>query len=136
MNEIERAIERFEEIILHLEKSVCAQSKLEDHKLALTALKEKLSRQENAPLTHNEMIDISDNPNQLGAHVWVKRIRDGVIIAAVTDITRDGFIAVWSPNQKSDHETGLLGYFTEANYGKTWLAYRYEPKGEKECTTD
>ena len=57
MSEIERAIEHIEDNVRFLKTHPYVDDSLRAHELALEALKEKLSRQENAPLTWNERIN-------------------------------------------------------------------------------
>ena len=51
MNEIERAIEHIADNVRFLKTHPYVDDSLKHHELALIALKEKLTRQENAPLT-------------------------------------------------------------------------------------
>ena len=57
MSEIERAIEHIADNVRFLRTHSNVDNSLEAHELALTALKEKLDREKNAPLTWNERIN-------------------------------------------------------------------------------
>jgi hypothetical protein len=57
MSEIERAIEHIADNVKFLKTHSYVDDSLQAHELALTALKEMLSRDGNAPLTWNERIN-------------------------------------------------------------------------------
>lgn len=103
----------------------------EYHKLAIAALKDQQSRMCPKPMTKEELQEIADKDDSLGSHIWVKDLRHNQLIAAITDITNEGVVAVYCANQKSQSVDGL-GYFIEKDYGVTWLAYATEPEGERE----
>ena len=120
MIEIERAIEYYEENIGYCQKYNADSETLKMNELALIALKEKLSRQENAPLTWEELVSMT---------------RKTVYIVDRTDDEKSG----WAIVGKQYIKIGLefvtlcenLTFRRELKelYGQTWIAYRYEPKG-------
>lgn len=88
---------------------------------AMQALRAELSRQENAPLTWEELVSMT---------------RKTVYIVDRTDDEKSG----WAIVGKQYIKIGLefvtlcenLAFRRELKelYGQTWIAYRYEPKGE------
>ena len=139
MNEIERAIETIEGYIKAVEQRMRAgdvgvvvgyNAMLERRKGLVTALdicRAELTRQENAPLTWEELVSMT---------------RKTVYIVDRTDDEKSG----WAIVGKQYIKIGLefvtlcenLAFRRELKelYGQTWLAYRYEPKGEPTCTQD
>ena len=139
MNEIERAIETIEGYIKAVEQRMRAgdvgvvvgyDAMLERRKGLVTALdicRAELTRQENAPLTWEELVSMT---------------RKTVYIVDRTDDEKSG----WAIVGKQYIKIGLefvtlcenLAFRRELKelYGQTWLAYRYEPKGEPACTQD
>lgn len=121
--EIERAIEHIADNVRFLRTHPYVDDSLKHHELALIALKEKLTRQENAPLTWDELVSMT---------------RKTVYIVDRTDDEKSG----WAIVGKQYIKIGLefitlcenLTFMRELKelYGQTWIAYRYEPKGEKE----
>ena len=119
MNEIERAIQEFEDNAYHtsMKPTISEASKA----VALRILRAELSRQENAPLTWEELVSMT---------------RKTVYIVDRTDDEKSG----WAIVGKQYIKIGLefvtlcenLTFRRELKelYGQTWLAYRYEPKGE------
>ena len=95
--------------------------------LVIPILRAELSRQENAPLTWEELVSMT---------------RKTVYIVDRTDDEKSG----WAIVGKQYIKIGLefvtlcenLAFRRELKelYGQTWLAYRYEPKGEPPCTQD
>lgn len=73
----------------------------------------------NAPLTLDELRDIAES-GEYGAHIWVKDLVVGDVVAAVTNGFRGQVVAVWAIDE----------YYWEQDYGKTWLAYRYKPENK------
>ena len=134
MSEIERAIEYFERKIVKNDRACenyvapfAEEAKRQwieiDRpigELALKLLRAELSRQENAPLTWDELVSM---------------IRKTVYIVDRTDDEKSG----WAIVGKQHIKIGLefitlcenLAFRRELKelYGQTWLAYRYEPKG-------
>ena len=126
MNEIERAIQEFEDNAYHtsMKPTISEASKA----VALRILRAELSRQENAPLTWDEVVASEGKP------VFIYGLEgehgdDGWSIVG-EKYERSGFTFV------NLHDKNITNCGLDDLYGKTWLAYRYEPKGEKECTTD
>ena len=122
MNEIERAIERFRESLEDMMYENYPIETIEDTQAALTALEEKLSRQENAPLTWDEVVVSEGKP------VFIYGLEgehgdDGWSIVG-EKYERSGFTFV------NLHDKNITNCGLDDLYGKTWLAYRYEPKGE------
>lgn len=92
---------------------------------AIAALHEKLLRDEPKPLTVEELIALAENEEGFGVHIWVIEEKTKYVYAALTDITEQGVVAIWSAHEKKYA-------FNQSNYGKTWLAYATEPEGERE----
>lgn len=86
------------------------------------ALREKLEREEPRALTLEELRALHENAF-LGAAVKIAHVgKESIGLAnAVTDLEENGeIVAVFGK--------GTFAY-KEKDYGKTWIAYRYEPKG-------
>ena len=122
MNEIERAIQEFEDNAYHtsMKPTISEASKA----VALRILRAELSRQENAPLTWDEVVASEGKP------VFIYGLEgehgdDGWSIVG-EKYERSGFTFV------NLHDKNITNCGLDDLYGKTWLAYRYEPKGEKE----
>ena len=125
MNEIElnNAL-KYAEMQLTLSTS---ESVIRIYRMIIKTLRAELSRQENAPLTWDELVSM---------------IRKTVYIVDRTDDEKSG----WAIVGKQYIKIGLefitlcenLTFRRELKelYGQTWIAYRYEPKGEKACTQD
>ena len=89
--------------------------------MAIDALREKQERDNPQPLTLDELREASEQNEFCGAHIWIKDLDCGWIAAAITDrTTQDGVVGIWCVDTNE--------VFREKDYGKTWLAYRYEPK--------
>ena len=122
MNEIERAIQEFEDNAYHtsMKPTISEASKA----VALRILRAELSRQENAPLTWDEVVASEGKP------VFIYGLEgehgdDGWSIVG-EKYKRSGFTFV------DLHDKNITNCGLEDLYGKTWIAYRYEPKGENE----
>lgn len=104
MSEIERAIKEFEDNAYHtsMKPTISEASKA----VALRILRAELSRQENGPLTREELYSMKGKP------IYVTFM--------------DGIPAKWFIAGSGDVDMETFSI----NYGNTWLAYRYEPKGE------
>ena len=120
MNEIERAIQEFEDNAYHtsMKPTISEASKA----VALRILRAELSRQENAPLTWDEVVASEGKP------VFIYGLEgehgdDGWSIVG-EKYERSGFTFV------NLHDKNITNCGLDDLYGKTWLAYRYEPKGE------
>ena len=105
MSEIERAIDDFNNYV-EMGYGQYFRPSSESTELALTALKEKLEREKNKPMTIDELSEMGGKP------YWHVSL-DGN--GSYWNIL-DGWVAT-IPN--------------DYHYGERWLAYRYEPKGEK-----
>ncbi len=81
---------------------------------AIEALQEKLGREQNPPLTLEELRGTENQP------VW---INDNA------DISNTGWL-VWS----KEHNTGWFEPYTDDVYGSDWLAYRHKPDHLREGT--
>ena len=126
MNEIERAIELFEDEvrILYGHGNLSSPEIIDAHELALKLLRAELSRQENAPLTWDEVVASEGKP------VFIYGLEgehgdDGWSIVG-EKYERSGFTFV------NLHDKNITNCGLDDLYGKTWLAYRYEPKGERD----
>jgi len=134
MNEIERAIEFMfgqqalaeqaylkntdERVIARIDKVVAY------YDLAIKELRAELSRQENAPLTWDEVVASEGKP------VFIYGLEgehgdDGWSIVG-EKYERSGFTFV------NLHDKNITNCGLDDLYGKTWIAYRYEPKGERD----
>ena len=121
MSEIERAIQEFEDNAYHtsMKPTISEASKA----VALRILRAELSRQENAPLTWDEVVASEGKP------VFIYGLEgehgdDGWSIVG-EKYERSGFTFV------NLHDKNITNCGLDDLYGKTWRAYRYEPKGEK-----
>ena len=107
MKEIEKAIQWFEE-------SLVGSMALRDYELtnicktSLAALREKLERQQNDPLTLEELREMDGEP------VWVD----------------DWFMDTHCWELSEDAEDYFEGR-NESQYGSAWLAYRHKPEEEE-----
>ena len=127
MSEIERAIaywEEFEREIDEMPHSDVLEAQREPVKTALTVLRAELSRQENAPLTWDEVVASEGKP------VFIYGLEgehgdDGWSIVG-EKYERSGFTFV------NLHDKNITNSGLDDLYGKTWIAYRYEPKGENQ----
>ena len=89
-------------------------------------LRAELSRQKNEPLTMDEINDLYE-ASFSGFPVWCRYIDEySYPFGAVIDRYDGEIVAVHAAGLK-DEELNR-----EEDYGKTWLAYHYEPKGEIE----
>ena len=130
MSEIERAIKVLEEEYAFALECDDTQKRSSALHATLAVLRAELSRQENAPLTIDEIKALHE-ASFSGYPVWCRYLNEySYPFAAVIDRYDGEIVAVHAAGLK-DNELNR-----EEDYGKTWLAYRYEPKGEKECTTD
>ena len=135
MSDIERAIEGFENELRGMKNSAPRHmaKKRQDRRTerintALTVLRAELSRQENAPLTWDEVVASEGKP------VFIYGLEgehgdDGWSIVG-EKYERSGFTFV------NLHDKNITNCGLDDLYGKTWIAYRYEPKGEPTCTQD
>ena len=118
MNEIERAIWQTEQTL----KEVSVTAEVEQYaNVVLQALRAELSRQENAPLTWEEVVASEGKP------VFIYGLEgehgdDGWSIVG-EKCERSGFTFV------NLHDKNITNCGLDDLYGKTWLAYRYEPEG-------
>ena len=115
MNEIERAID-------HIQRGLSTLGVFKD--VVLSALRAELSRQENAPLTWDEVVEMKGKP----VYIHVPNYKGWSNYSIVGETDEFGSITLYS---KHDNDGG-----TRASYGTGWIAYRYEPKGEQSCTQD
>ena len=94
-----------------------------DFELAITALRDQLAREKNEPLTWKELKSMEGNPVYL---VVLGEPDQTMWAIALNTYDQNGheFIKLAS---KIYHDNGCGDL-----YGKTWRAYRYEPKGERE----
>ena len=123
MNEIERAIKVLEEEYAFSLECDATQKRSSAYKTALTALRAELSRQENAPLTWDELSAMIGKPVYIADLVDASESNWAIIGKAYSKLGLE-FITLY------DTIEGDVG--CQELYGETWLAYRYEPKGEKE----
>ena len=150
MNEIERAIaywEEFEREIDEMPHSDILEAQREPVKTALAILRAELSRQENAPLTWDELIAMDGKPvfivsgrgdNELNGWFLVSAERhdvesveftgtiDNLVLSSITDEL--------SPEEcfygmTCNIECGEADCARNGLHHMGWLAYRYEPKG-------
>ena len=119
MNEIERAIQEFEDNAYHtsMKPTISEASKA----VALRILRAELSRQENAPLTWDEVVASEGKP------VFIYGLEgeyddDGWSIVGER-CERSGFTFV------NLHDKNITNCGLDDLYGKTWIAYRYELEG-------
>ena len=130
MNEIERAIaywEEFEREIDEMPHSDILEAQREPVKTALAILRAELSRQENALLTWDELSAMIGKPVYIADLVDASESNWAIIGKAYSKLGLE-FITLY------DTIEGDVG--CQELYGETWLAYRYEPKGEPPCTQD
>ena len=146
MNEIERAIQEFEDNAYHtsMKPTISEASKA----VALRILRAELSRQENAPLTWDELIAMDGKPvfivsgrgdNELNGWFLVSAERhdvesveftgtiDNLVLSSITDEL--------SPEEcfygmTCNIECGEADCARNGLHHMGWIAYRYEPKGE------
>ena len=123
MNEIERAIQEFEDNAYHtsMKPTISEASKA----VALRILRAELSRHENSPLTWDELKAMQ------GKAVYIKMLVDDPKYPSCWSIIGESFMV-----GETEHVEITDAHESESGsvekYGKTWIAYRYEPKGEKE----
>ena len=145
MNEIERAMQEFEDNAYHtsMKPTISEASKA----VALRILRAELSRQENAPLTWDELIAMDGKPvfivsgrgdNELNGWFLVSAERhdvesveftgtiDNLVLSSITDEL--------SPEEcfygmTCNIECGEADCARNGLHHMGWLAYRYEPKG-------
>ena len=119
MNEIERAIQEFEDNAYHtsMKQTISEASKA----VALRILHAELTRQENAPLTWDELSAMIGKPVYIADLVDASESNWAIIGKAYSKLGLE-FITLY------DTIEGDVG--CQELYGQTWLAYRYEPKGE------
>ena len=125
MNEIERAIaywEEFEREIDEMPHSDILEAQREPVKTALAILRAELSRQENALLTWDELSAMIGKPVYIADLVDASESNWAIIGKAYSKLGLE-FITLY------DTIEGDVG--CQELYGETWIAYRYEPKGEK-----
>lgn len=138
MSEIERAIEYFERKIVKNDRACenCVAPFAEEAKrqwveidrpigeLALKILRAELDREKNEPLTLEEIKELYEAAFS-GFPVWCKYLNEySYPFGAVIDRYDGQIVAVHAAGLKDDELN------REEDYGQTWLAYRYEPKGE------
>lgn len=71
----------------------------------------------NTAMTIEELADlITDDAgeNIIGQHIWVEDLQSGLLYAAIADMDNTGIVAIWS----------IDGIYREADYGRTWVAYK------------
>ena len=134
MNEIKLAIEYFESALknadefllrgISCERMAKQKARLE---LSIPILRAELSRQENAPLTWDELSAMIGKPVYIADLVDASESNWAIIGKAYSKLGLE-FITLY------DTIEGDVG--CQELYGETWLAYRYEPKGEPPCTQD
>ena len=119
MNEIERAIQEFEDNAYHtsMKPTISEASKA----VALRVLRAELSRQENAPMTWDELSAMIGKPVYIADLVDASESNWAIIGKAYSKLGLE-FITLY------DTIEGDVG--CQELYGETWIAYRYEPKGE------
>ena len=126
MNEIEiKNALQYAELQLSLSTS---EARTRFFRTMVQVLRAELSRQENAPLTWDEVVASEGKP------VFIYGLEgehgdDGWSIVG-EKYERSGFTFV------NLHDKNITNCGLDDLYGKTWLAYRYEPKGEPPCTQD
>ena len=122
MNEIERAIDHFEDFLKNMRchETLLVPEAIPSHELALKLLRAELTRQENAPLTLEELSKLASSDPVWGAHCFVKDVYTGKVFQALVDVDSTGIAVLIGSNKKMDIY----------EYGRKWIAYRYEPKGE------
>ena len=142
MNEIERAIEQIKDHMrVHRIGQYPHVYMADALNMALDALKEKLEREKNEPLTIEEILDMNGKPVwcQTGdgyegwALVIVDKYQDGghYLYLFSDELTRGGINEAFEPDEDfinlkfSDDPDGHFGLHVLG-----WRAYRYEPKGE------
>lgn len=90
--------------------------------IPIDRLREKQEREENKPLTLEQLREMVDS-DECGVHIWVLKTVSRSVVSALTDVTcPDGVVAIWNANATEN--------FKEKDYGKTWLAYRHKPAKE------
>ena len=140
MGDIERAIDDFGNYV-EMGYGQYFRPSSESTELALTALKEKLEREKNEPLTIEEILKMNGKPVwcQTGdgyegwALVIVDKYQDGghYLYLFSDDLTRDGINECFEPDEDfinlkfSDDPDGHFGLHVLG-----WRAYRYKPTGE------
>ena len=152
MNEIERAIETVKNYIKALDQKIkngeagvavgwdMWVDRMQDLETTLRILTAELTRQENAPLTIDEIISMNGKPVwcQTGdgyegwALVIVDNYQDGrhYLYLFSDDLTRDGINEAFEPDEDfynltfKDDPNGHFGLHVLG-----WRAYRYEPEG-------
>ena len=81
---------------------------------------------EMVPLTLEGIREVVDDPDSDSA-VWVNEINTDVWIRAILDEDAErGVFAVWHGGEDQSD------FYTEKDYGKSWLAYAHRPGGEQE----
>lgn len=123
MNEAERNIKTIKQAIdlLELRKDLCG-SLCPTDRMALTSLREKLERDNPQSLTLDELRERDGKP------VWVQNVKhpersrwELMVNAVYSFVNQEySFQTCWP--QK------LVCYRRGKDYGKTWLAYDYQPK--------
>ena len=76
----------------------------------------------NNPLTLKELQEAYDNSSENGLHIWIYDLETDWLVAGIVDewINHGGLVGVYSADDPS---------YTEANYGKEWVAYLERPEG-------
>lgn len=91
----------------------------EYHKMFLKMLHKKKKKEENKPLSLDELKERYFDENT-GHFVFIKD-SDGYVTGAILDIDDTGICAVY--NSVPVHTE-----YVESNYGERWLAYKYRPQ--------
>ena len=123
MNEIERAIK----YVTTAQENANKEGRTEDvYNLMVVKqlLRAELSRQENAPLTWDELSAMIGKPVYIADLVDASESNWAIIGKAYSKLGLE-FITLY------DTIEGDVG--CQELYGETWIAYRYEPKGEPPC---
>lgn len=124
MNEIERAIELIRDAdAFYLGDGNMKEQDVERLRtVILDSLRAELSRQENAPLTWEELKSMQ------GKAVYIKMLVDAPQYPSCWSIIGESFMV-----GETEHVEITDAHESESGsvekYGKTWIAYRYEPKG-------
>lgn len=135
MNEIERAIERFQETVARVknwinhpdaDKTSCDKT-IRVYELVIEALREKAARENSEPLTVDQLIGAWDK----GTPIYAKR-PDGLPLWS----RKDGVWCVLDAREVAGCGYQILAVFghnltlAQSDYGKTWIAYAHMPPKE------
>lgn len=120
MSEIERAIDDFNNYV-EMGYGQYFRPSSESTELALTALEEKLEREKNEPMTWKELVSAETTP------VYIRNLEhkeESMWAVVGNEYDKIGFTFV-NLYDETERDCGC-----KELYGETWIAYRYEPKGE------